>query len=37
LLHGARGYEHNRFKIELATMGVIRALTVAAQGTSEVV
>ena len=37
LLHGARGYEHNRFKIELAKMGVIRALTVAAQGTSEVV
>jgi xanthine dehydrogenase YagS FAD-binding subunit len=36
LLHGARGYEHNRFKIELAKMGVIRALTVAAQGTSEV-
>jgi xanthine dehydrogenase YagS FAD-binding subunit len=36
LLHGARGYEHNNFKIELAKQGVIRALTVAAQGTSEV-
>jgi xanthine dehydrogenase YagS FAD-binding subunit len=36
LLLGARGYEHNNFKIELAKQGVIRALTVAAQGTSEV-
>jgi xanthine dehydrogenase YagS FAD-binding subunit len=36
LLHSARGYEHNNFKIELAKQGVIRALTVAAQGTSEV-
>jgi xanthine dehydrogenase YagS FAD-binding subunit len=36
LLHGARGYEHNRFKIELAKQGVVRALTIAAQGTSEV-
>jgi xanthine dehydrogenase YagS FAD-binding subunit len=36
LLHGALGYEHNRFKIELAKQGVVRALTVAAQGTSEV-
>jgi xanthine dehydrogenase YagS FAD-binding subunit len=36
LLHGAHGYEHNQFKIELAKQGVIRALTVAAQGTSEV-
>ena len=36
LLRGAHGYEHNRFKIELAKQGVIRALTVAAQGTSEV-
>lgn len=36
LLHGAHGYEHNRFKIELAKQGVVRALTVAAQGTSEV-
>jgi xanthine dehydrogenase YagS FAD-binding subunit len=36
LLHGARGYEHNGFKIELAKQSVVRALTVAAQGTSEV-
>jgi xanthine dehydrogenase YagS FAD-binding subunit len=36
LLHGARGYEHNRFKIELAKQGVVRALSVAARGTSEV-
>lgn len=36
LLHGAHGYEHNSFKIELAKQGVVRALTVAAQGTSEV-
>jgi xanthine dehydrogenase YagS FAD-binding subunit len=36
LLRGAHGYDHNRFKIELAKQGVVRALTVAAQGTSEV-
>jgi xanthine dehydrogenase YagS FAD-binding subunit len=36
LLHGAKGYEYNSFKIELAKQGVVRALTVAAQGTSEV-
>ena len=36
LLRGAHGYQHNRFKIELAKQGVIRALTLAAQGTSEV-
>jgi xanthine dehydrogenase YagS FAD-binding subunit len=36
LLSGAHGYEYNRFKIELAKIGIIRALTVAAQGTSEV-
>jgi xanthine dehydrogenase YagS FAD-binding subunit len=36
LLHGTHGYEHNRFKIELAKQGVIRALAVAARGTSEV-
>jgi xanthine dehydrogenase YagS FAD-binding subunit len=36
LLSGAHGYEHNRFKIELAKQGVVRALAVAAQGTSEV-
>jgi xanthine dehydrogenase YagS FAD-binding subunit len=35
LLHGARGYEYNRFKIELAKQGVVRALTLASQGTSE--
>jgi xanthine dehydrogenase YagS FAD-binding subunit len=36
LLRGAHGYEHNRFKLELAKQCVVRALTVAAQGTSEV-
>jgi xanthine dehydrogenase YagS FAD-binding subunit len=36
LLQGAHGYEHNRFKIELAKQSVVRALTLAAQGTSEV-
>ena len=36
LLYGAHGYEQNRFKTELAKQGVVRALTVAAQGTSEV-
>jgi xanthine dehydrogenase YagS FAD-binding subunit len=36
LLLDAHGYEHNRFKIELAKQSVVRALTVAAQGTSEV-
>jgi xanthine dehydrogenase YagS FAD-binding subunit len=36
LLRGAHGYEYNRFKIELAKQGVVRALTLAAQGTSEV-
>jgi xanthine dehydrogenase YagS FAD-binding subunit len=36
LLHGAHGFEHNRFKIELAKQGVVRALSVAAQGTAEV-
>ena len=35
LLQGAHGYEHNRFKIELAKQGVVRALTLASQGTSE--
>ena len=32
-LAGAKGYEHNAFKIELAKQGIVRALTVAAQGT----
>jgi xanthine dehydrogenase YagS FAD-binding subunit len=35
LLQGAHGYEHNRFKIELAKQGVMHALTLAVQGTSE--
>jgi xanthine dehydrogenase YagS FAD-binding subunit len=35
LLQGARGYEHNAFKIELAKQGVVRALTLASQGTTE--
>jgi xanthine dehydrogenase YagS FAD-binding subunit len=35
LLHRAKGYEHNRFKIEMAKQGVVRALTLASQGTSE--
>ena len=32
LLSGAHGYEHNRFKIELAKECVVRALTLAVQG-----
>jgi xanthine dehydrogenase YagS FAD-binding subunit len=35
LLHGAKGYEHNTFKIEMAKRGVVRALTLASQGTTE--
>jgi xanthine dehydrogenase YagS FAD-binding subunit len=35
LLHSAKGYEHNTFKIELAKRGVVRALTLASQGTTE--
>ena len=35
LLQGVKGYEHNTFKIELAKQGVVRALTLASQGTSE--
>jgi len=31
-LAGAKGYEHNAFKIELAKQTVVRALTLAAQG-----
>ncbi len=31
-LAGARTYEHNAFKVELAKQGIVRALTVAAQG-----
>ena len=35
LLHDAKGYEHNTFKIEMAKHGVVRALTLASQGTTE--
>jgi xanthine dehydrogenase YagS FAD-binding subunit len=35
LLYGAEGYEHNAFKIELARNSIVRALTLAAQGTPE--
>jgi xanthine dehydrogenase YagS FAD-binding subunit len=35
LLHDAKGYEHNTFKIEMAKQGVVRALTLASQGTTE--
>jgi xanthine dehydrogenase YagS FAD-binding subunit len=35
LLHGAHGYEHNTFKIELAKQSVVRALTLASRGTTE--
>lgn len=29
---GAKGYEHNAFKMELAKQNIVRALTIAAQG-----
>ena len=32
LLRGAKGYEHNTFKIEMAKQGIIRALTLASHG-----
>jgi xanthine dehydrogenase YagS FAD-binding subunit len=35
LLQGAKGYEHNVFKFELAKQGVVRALTLASKGTTE--
>ena len=35
LLQGAKGYEHNMFKIEMAKQGVVRALTLASLGTTE--
>jgi xanthine dehydrogenase YagS FAD-binding subunit len=35
LLAGAKGYEHNMFKIELAKQSVVRALTLASRGTTE--
>lgn len=31
-LEGAKGYEHNAFKIDLAKLSIVRALTLAAQG-----
>jgi len=34
LLRGAKGYEHNQFKIQMAKQGIVRALTLASQGTS---
>ena len=35
LLRGAKGYEHNAFKINLARRATIRALTQAAAGTPQ--
>jgi len=35
MLHNAKGYEHNTFKIEMVKQGVVRALTLASQGTTE--
>jgi xanthine dehydrogenase YagS FAD-binding subunit len=35
LLKGAEGFEHNRFKIELARRAIVRALTQAAQATPQ--
>jgi xanthine dehydrogenase YagS FAD-binding subunit len=35
LLRGAKGYEHNSFKIDLARRGIIRTLTQAARGTPQ--
>ena len=35
LLHDAKGYEHNTFKIEMAKQGIVRALTLASLGTTE--
>jgi xanthine dehydrogenase YagS FAD-binding subunit len=36
LLQGAKGYEHNAFKIDLGRRAIIRALTQAARGTPQV-
>jgi xanthine dehydrogenase YagS FAD-binding subunit len=36
LLQGAKGYEHNAFKIGLARRAILRALTQAARGTPQV-
>lgn len=35
VLAGAKGYEHNQFKIEMAAQAVIRCLTIAAAGTRK--
>ena len=35
LLHDAKGFEHNAFKIELARRAIVRTLTQAAQGTPQ--
>jgi xanthine dehydrogenase YagS FAD-binding subunit len=35
LLRNAKGYDHNGFKIEMAKQGIVRALTLASQGTTE--
>jgi xanthine dehydrogenase YagS FAD-binding subunit len=35
LLRGARGFEHNAFKIDLARRGIVRALTQAARATPQ--
>jgi xanthine dehydrogenase YagS FAD-binding subunit len=35
VLHGARGYGHNDFKIDLARRAIVRALTQAAAGTPQ--
>jgi xanthine dehydrogenase YagS FAD-binding subunit len=36
LLQGAKGFEHNAFKIDLARRAIVRALTQAARGTPQV-
>lgn len=35
IMHGAQGYENNTFKIEMAKNCIVRAFTLAAQGTSS--
>ena len=35
MLSGAKGFEHNAFKIELARRAIVRALTQAASGTPQ--
>ena len=34
-MKGAKGYEHNTFKIELAKQCIVRAFTLAATGTNR--